>query len=149
MHGAPQPTGGAVDGGQGASTSGGRRHRLDDHTRVLRLAADLLADGGSMSFPSKPSVAASGRELACPMDRMGRAYGCCFTSSFQSLHVLPRRAVALDAAAERLLTSMGRLLTTLTLRNAGKTPDVRSSIDTLSDGTAPHTHRPRGTPRWA
>ena len=24
-------------------------------------------------FPSKASVAASGRELACPMDRMGRA----------------------------------------------------------------------------
>ena len=40
--GATQPTGGCVDGGQGASAPAGRRHPLADPSRVLRLAADLL-----------------------------------------------------------------------------------------------------------
>ena len=34
----------------------------------------VVADNVDLNpFPSKASVAASGRELACPMDRMGRA----------------------------------------------------------------------------
>ena len=40
---------------------------------------------------------------------------------------------------------MGELLTDLTLKNARALPDIRPSIDTLSEGTSPHTHRPR----WA
>ena len=36
-------TGGRVDGGQGASVPAGRRHPLADPSRVLRLAADVLA----------------------------------------------------------------------------------------------------------
>ena len=67
------------------------------------------------------------------------------TRDFRCLLVLPRRGVRLDAAAERLLASMGELLTDLTLKNARALPDIRPSIDTLSEGTSPHTHRPR----WA